>query len=74
MNKTVHSNCNVKTDVNEPLLLCKKILDFFADKGDVYHIQHFFDLIVSRKLVPLSNKLLGPLIKVHLQRLGTESK
>ncbi|XP_065221007.1 leucine-rich PPR motif-containing protein, mitochondrial-like [Planococcus citri] len=43
-----------------------RILNHFAEKGDVEKVKQYFDLIVNNGYCTVNNILLGPLIKVHL--------
>ncbi|XP_065204761.1 leucine-rich PPR motif-containing protein, mitochondrial-like isoform X2 [Planococcus citri] len=43
-----------------------RILNHFAEKGDVEEVKRYFDLIVNNGYCNVNNFLLGPLIKVHL--------
>lgn len=47
---------------------CWKLLNTVADSGNVEYVQKMFDLIVNNNYIAVSNILLGPLIKVHLNK------
>lgn len=48
--------------------ICWRMLNFFAEKGDLDRVNEFFNLFIDRELVEVNNILLGPLIKVHVTR------
>lgn len=71
LKKKASLNENAQTAENTPFMtgsLCWRIVNHFAEKGDVENVKQYFDLIVDNEYCTVNNILLGPLIKVHLQR------
>lgn len=47
---------------------CWKLLNTIAEGGNADNVQKMFDLIINNNYITVSNVLLGPLVKVHINR------
>ncbi|KAK8734064.1 hypothetical protein OTU49_005996 [Cherax quadricarinatus] len=67
--KLIESNAPESIDERESVTTthqCKRILDIFADKGDVATVRRFMDVFLSHRIAQPGSVIFGPLIKAHL--------
>lgn len=57
---------NEDGDFADSSVRCRKLLNRLADEGKETELNQIFESLVENGLVKVSNRLLGPLVKVHL--------
>lgn len=65
-NKTSTSHNHDEATANLDSKLCWKMLNMLAEAGKQDDLQKIFDSLTTKNYVKLSNTLLGPLVRIHL--------